>query len=236
MTSLRAVMDRFQDSRFANDDGCPFPCQVTVKDSRVAVLTGDNATGKSLAFRHLAHFAQAEKVAVITLSIRERTGSGLSDMAGLRRSMIYGDESEQSTGATSVSVAERGFKNVVCRLEENPPVPTLLMFDEPEMGLSEGYAGALGQYLAEQVLSLPQAAPGLVVVSHSRGLVGRLADRLGQAPSFIYMGKEPKTLDEWLAHPEARTVEDLIALQALGVQGRRAWPAWLDRVKAEKTS
>lgn len=233
MTSLRAVMERFADSRFASDADCPFPCQTIVQGSPVVVLTGANATGKSLAFRHLARFAHAEALAVITLSIRERTGSGVSDMAGLRRSMIYGDESEQSTGATSVGVAQRGFANVATRLSESPPVPTLLMFDEPEMGLSEGYAGALGEYLAEQTLGLPETAPGVVVVSHSRALVHRLMDRLGHAPSFIHMGEEPTTLEGWLNRSESRTVAELLALQDLGRTGRRAWATWFNQVKAE---
>lgn len=224
---MRAILDRFNDSRFIDDD-CPFPSHIDIQASPVVVVTGANATGKSLAFRHLAAFANDEGMPAITLSIRERTGAGMGGMAGMAKAMIYGDETEQSTGATSVNVTARGFKNVFARLEQSPPTHSPLMLDEPEIGLSEGYTVALGEWLAQQVLALPCEAPGLIVVTHSRSLVSGLVNGLERPPSFIHMGSVPVSLDQWLIAPEPRSVDDLLALGELGRMGRRAWSCWIN--------
>jgi hypothetical protein len=225
--SLRALADIFEGTRLASDEDSPFPAHVTLADSRVIVMTGANATGKSVAFKCLAGLVHQAKLAPITLSIRERTGSGTYDMAGLRRSMLYGEEHEQSTGACSMSTAIRGFANVRSRLEQAPPTPTVLMFDEPEMGLSEGYSRAMGRYLAEQVQTLPPDAPGLIVVSHSRPLVQALVDTLASDPIHIHMGPQPLSLADWLVTPEDRTVDELLALVEEGRAGRRKLSDWL---------
>lgn len=53
-----------------------------------------------------------ERAIFATVSIRERTGAGTSDMAGMRRMFMFGDESEQSTGATSLKTAMKAFDSV----------------------------------------------------------------------------------------------------------------------------
>lgn len=220
--SLNAIVESFSNTVLVESG--PFPSQVSMRDSRVILLTGANASGKSLVFRLLAELAHNQETPPITLSIRERSGGGTFEMAAMRRSMIYGEESEQSTGATSMSVITRGFGNIRHRLEEG--TRSVLMLDEPEMGLSEGYARALGRYLAEQVQALPAEAPGLVVVTHSRPLIQAMTEQLAAEPHFIYMGSEPKTLNEWLAQPEDRSVEDLLQLVELGDAGRRNFSEW----------
>lgn len=232
--SLKTLADTFANTALAADEDSPFPAHVTLADSRVIVITGANASGKSLAFRSLHRLGVNAEVSPITLSIRERTGAGTFEMASMRRAMIYGDEHAQSTGATSVTVISKGFANVVQRLEATPPSPSLLMLDEPEIGLSEGYARALGRYLAEQVTALPAAAPGLVVVTHSRPMVEALVASLGTAPIFIHMGPTPMTLDTWLTIPEDRSVADLMALVEEGRAGRRRFAAWSDALTRAK--
>lgn len=169
----------------------------------------------------------------ITISIRERAGAGTFDMSGMRRTMMFGDESEQSTGATSYSVTEIGFVNVHHRLEEGPEsAPALLLLDEPEMGLSEGYTAAMGQYLAQAVQALPPRAPG-VVVTHSKALVREMLAHLDTPPHFAHTG-EDQTLDAWLSTPERRTVEDLKGLSNVDHQGRRAWDGFLQVLRERR--
>jgi hypothetical protein len=229
VSTLRAVLEAFANSHFVDED-CPFPSRLALTDSRVAILTGANATGKSLVFRHLAAFGKKVKLSPMTLSIRERTGAGGS---GMLAAFIFGDEQQQSTGATSVGVAICGFANVRSRLEATPPVPSLLMFDEPEMGLSQGYAMAMGIFLAQQVMSLPAQAPGLIVVSHSRSLVRKLAETLDQPPSFIHMGEKPQTLSQWLETEEVCSVDALMSLEDIGRRGAHAFGDWQRKIIEE---
>lgn len=229
--SLKPLLDAFSETRFVAE-GTPFPSHVFAQDSRVVVIAGANATGKSLTFRCLAGLGHELEMPAITLSIRERTGGGTFEMASMRRMMIYGDEQEQSTGATSMQVIARGFDNVIGRIKKEEPAP-LLMLDEPEIGLSEGYTRALGRYLAEKVQQLPEGAPGLVVVTHSRSMIEALSNALPSPPSFIYMGQAAMSLDDWLITAEDRTVDELLNLKNLGNEGRRNFTAWLDKREAE---
>lgn len=63
----------------------------------VIVITGPNASGKSLLVRVLSSFLAeyyAKKMTGISISIRERSGSGYNEMSR----MIFGNEKRQSTG------------------------------------------------------------------------------------------------------------------------------------------
>lgn len=228
------------ESALFTDEACPFSFQTYPggAGARVLVLTGDNASGKSLLFQVLAGWARREvKADPITVSIRERTGSGLSDISGLRRAMMFGDESEQSTGATSVDTVATAFRTAAAWAADGKT--PLVMLDEPDMGLSEGFAGALGEHLAHLTGELPDLAFGVVIVTHSRALVRRLSEGLATlklgAAHFTYMGEPAMDLAQWLAQQPEKSVEDLLALRELGSERRRAVAAILrDRRSAHK--
>lgn len=206
-----------QESAMFNDDGTPFHAHVHAGDRRLVVVTGENASGKSLLFRILAAKINEAGALPVTLSIRERTGSGSGEMAGFRRIAMFGEEYEQSTGATSVTALQTAFKNL------DRPQGSVLGLDEPELGLSDGYAAALGRYVAEQIKALPRACSGVVVVTHSRSLVAGLVAGRRTAPTFVSVGQDV-TLKQWLAEPEVRTVDELLALSGIGLE-RFRWAA-----------
>ncbi len=229
MTTLSELIAFAADrALFSPEDGAPFQAFPQDGHPKLAVLTGSNASGKSVFFRVLASAARShDNTLAITLSIRERTGAGYSDMAGMRKAMMYGQEDEQSTGATSFKTAETGFRNLVSQAEEGQS--TVLMIDEPEMGLSEDYAAAMGQWIAQKTSALEHPnAVGVVVVTHSRALVRRLVEELGATPSFINMDSH-QSLKDWLAQTPSRTVEELIDLSRLGRERRRAMDQFLDK-------
>lgn len=194
------------------EDGSPFVASVASGDPKLLVVTGENASGKSLLFRVLSAKINQAKATPVTLSIRERAGSGGSDMGGIRRVLMFGEESEQSTGATSVTSIKSAFEQNLDR-----PGGTVLGLDEPELGLSEGYASALGMYIGQQTRSIPAACAGVVVVTHSRPLVRGLIDGYGARPTHVALGCEAD-LDRWLDEPEVRSVEDLLALSDVGLE------------------
>lgn len=184
------------ESKFFADEEAPFSGVLFTGDLRVTVIVGENASGKSLLFRVLQSLAKTKHdVTGITISIRERTGSGLHEMSHMRRAFMFGDEDQQSTGATSANVIDSGFKNA----EGGSHGETLLMLDEPEMGLSDGYARALGEFIGQKSQALAECCHGVVVVTHNRSLVSGLVDGLGAEPAFVNLSPDAIGLTDWLA-------------------------------------
>lgn len=187
----------------------PFKATAHDGDPRVMVVVGENCSGKSFFVECLRSWASHDKVLNICISIRERTGAGTYEMSSFRRSMMFGDESVHSTGATSVGVLERAFDNMQGRHDEGKSC--LLVLDEPEIGLSDGYAAALGTWLADKARALPESSPGVAIVTHSRALVTALQTQMGASPSMVRMGAEGNLAD-WLTNPEVRSIPELLAL------------------------
>lgn len=221
-----------EETLFFNRSDCPFSGHFFDGDNRVLVITGENAAGKSFLFRVLSADIQAAKMTPITLSIRERTGGGTFEMARMRQSFMYGSEAEQSTGATSARVVKAGFHNAG---RESPGV---LMLDEPEMGLSDGYARALGELigtkarLPEDKDGMRECCHGVVVVTHNRALVGGLLEGLRASPAFINMSATPVTLNDWLLKGEYRSMDDLENLQTLAGERRKTTARILGELKS----
>ena len=236
MNALVDLLMDATDSALINADGAPFTAHVAPGAGRLAVVAGANASGKSLFVQIVAGRAHRQQTLAVSISIRERTGAGTHEMAGFRRSMMFGDESEQSTGATSVATVKKAFLNLLNYAQERP---VLLILDEPEMGLSEDYAAAMGTWLARETLRLPADQPnllGVVVVSHSRPLVRAMARELAtvdQALHFVGMDGGP-SLTAWLDDATERTVEDLLALPALGTERRKIITRLLDDKKPKR--
>ncbi|UTU09177.1 hypothetical protein CcrJ4_gp430 [Caulobacter phage J4] len=199
-----------EESRFFTEDA-PFTGRLYDGDPRLTLIVGENAAGKSLFFRVMnAHAKLDHGITGITISIRERTDSSVP----FRRMFMFGDEAEQSTGATSFKTILSGFNTA----NGDQQGKTMLMIDEPEMGLSDGYARALGEYLGQQAHKLEDNCHGLVVVTHNRPLAAGLQVGLGAAPTFVCLGSDPVDLASWQTRQEVRTVDDLFALKDLALE------------------
>lgn len=217
------------ESLLFNDEESPFRASMLAGAPRLLVVAGENASGKSLFSRMLCARLHGTGLLPISISIRERTGAGDSGMGGMRRVFMLGDESDQSTGATSVQVVRSGFRNVKQKKES-----TLLALDEPELGLSDGYARAFGQYIGGQARETPKQCAGVVVVTHSRSLVAGLLGGYGEPPTFVLLDGDAD-LQRWLATPEVRTVEQLLALPELGLTRWRRINELSDQIKKHPT-
>ena len=195
-------------SRMLTDETSPFSATMVDGDPRLVLIVGENASGKSLAFRLLAQIAGRHGMKPVTLSIRERTGVGTQGMESMRRAFIYGDEGENSTGATSAKVVQSGFFNV------NGDKPAILGLDEPEI-FSDGYAEALGEYIGRSATGMPASSCGVMVVTHSRRLAEGLVRGLGAAPTMLSMENDVASVADWIASRETRSVDDLLGLKDL---------------------
>lgn len=204
-TAAKMIEDLVDNSWLLTDKACPFSFHVQKGQGRVVVIAGDNATGKSMLTSMLAAQAhQTFNVSPMVVSMTARTGSGMM------RAFTYGDESYRATGEVSVSVSMRALNNLPKRLEEKGA--GMVVLDEPDLGLAEGYAHAFGQKLAERINALPAKGRwNVVLVSHSRELVQGLVDGLDTAPTFVH-ADQPKTLAQWLDKPQRKSVEEFDAL------------------------
>lgn len=233
--------DLSESSYFWANEACPFAMHVEKNPSaheRVMMICGDNGSGKSLAVEYLRSWSKAfHEFATVQVSIRERTGAGLSDMAGMRRTFMFGDESEQSTGATSVRVATTAFSTLADRVKDAKPA--ILVLDEPEIGLSRSFAGAMGKYIGRSFKALNSDNAYLVVISHNQSLAQELSKELGQEPAFVHM-QTPKSFKDWSNESNIRSIEDLLMLPENDFKGRRAVWALEDvikvRLKAEEAA
>lgn len=224
---LDVVAHILADSELLNLEDCPFSAHLNPDNTKVCFVAGENASGKSL----IGKFVRAwlpysrPKAKPISVTIVERTGSGTSEMAKFRRVMMFGDESEQSTGETSVSIVCKALENCKRRIEEDKD-EILLVLDEPELGLSTGYHHALGFLIGQEIgiLQRHEAFVGVLMVSHSRemyqGLQSGLQDSQQAAPSFLSMGTS-LTAQQWLQSAARKSVKELLDLKQVARERRR---------------
>jgi hypothetical protein len=216
------VEDFVRHSGMWNQKACPFKATIASGHRRVALLAGPNASGKSfLAECALSWGREWCGTRSMKVSIRERTGSGGGDMSGMRRAMMFGNEELHSTGAVSARVVRSAFSNLETWSKEG--IKTILLLDEPEIGLSEGFCYGMGELIGQAVRSMHEGACGVIVVSHSRALAKGLQEALGERPSFISMG-EAMSFDQWVETEARLSADALIALgekDAAGFKGVR---------------
>jgi KaiC/GvpD/RAD55 family RecA-like ATPase len=107
---------------FGPDSPCPILHEAG--NPRLIVVTGGNASGKSLfalAYRSLVA-REDDKIERITVDMKMRS------QGGFRRAFMFGDEEWESTGQISVKAAHGAF--TTCRGRENDHV---LCLDEPDV-------------------------------------------------------------------------------------------------------
>jgi hypothetical protein len=190
---------------------------------RLLVVSGSNAGGKSLFCRYLDQTLAKGGCEVMRVGMGKRTESGMV------RAMMFGDEGSESTGNVSVNVVMTGVSTARGRTSDH-----VLILDEPDVGLSEGYQAALGEFLAAFAADLPERTLGLVVVSHARSLVAPL---LAAGASSVRVGDDLRPVAEWLREGDPRrTVAELEALSGLAHARSTAVQAVLNaRRAANKT-
>jgi len=210
---------------------CPFQFDVADGHARTLLIGGENATGKSVLAEALLRWAKEKfGCAPMKVTIRERTGAGTYEMAAMRRQMMFGSEEKHSTGSVSAAVVGRAFLNMNNWAEQG--VKPLLLLDEPELGLSEGFSHAMGEWIGQQIGCLSGKAFGVIVVSHSKRLGKGLALGLSERPAFAQMDSVQASFEQWLRDSQPRTVDDLLALDRLDAYGHRKMVEMIKAVRS----
>lgn len=178
------------------------------------VVTGDNASGKSLVRRIITMTHQKGNAECIHLSQQGRSTGGII------RAFVYGAEDEESTGYNSAGVVLKAIKTSHGRKEKHS-----IFFDEPDIGLSDNYAAAVGIKIREFVLNPPKHLFAVFVVSHRKVLIEQL---VSCDPWQLRMGDSPP-LSQWLNAPVVPG--DLEKLRELGIERWRRIQAYLRNLK-----
>lgn len=215
-SSMDELLDDVAENRLTANAGGPLHVSLTkgAPESRLAIMVGDNAGGKSLMVKFLASLLNQQKTEPLQVSMRYRT------TAGVQRVFMYGDDSEESTGAVSLHAVEGALRTANGRES-----PCWVMLDEPDTGLSDSYCRALGTYLAQHANKLPgKNFEAMVIVTHSKTLVESLLANATHRPHFIAVGEHQagQTPEGWLADTSERSVEDLLGLHKKGMDTWRA--------------
>ena len=196
MDAVDLLMD--VDDIFGKDAACP--ASIDKKHERFILITGDNASGKSFMAKHLkvGFDESGEKVEFIPVTMEMRTAPGM------QRAFMFGME-DHSTGNVSVRSVLTALRTCRERTQRH-----FLLLDEPDIGVSESYARAMGETIARFVNEMPELTVGLAVVTHSRAMVREL---MAVNPTSIRVGADQRPLAQWLEEgPEFRSVADLEAL------------------------
>lgn len=152
----------------------------SIPTSTILLVTGDNASGKSLFRRVLATYYQKQQLETITLSQQARSQSGLP------RAVIYGDEEDEATGAISANALSKSF--------HQRTKPYVLIFDEPEIGMGEEAQLGAAIFLQQHCSNLPQNCEGIVLFTHSRILISSLK----HMTHFIWLHHPNHSVNDWL--------------------------------------
>lgn len=164
------------------------PYQWVKGTSNVAVLLGENASGKSFVRKCASSICHKLEVEFIGISMEMRS------RAGFERAFVFGDEGWEATGVISIKTVLNGI--LTCRSRTTDHV---MCWDEPDLGLSDSAAASVGATIAEFVRNPGKHTKAILVATHNRQVVEQLA---GLDPHYVYLGDDaPATLQDWLHRP-----------------------------------
>lgn len=186
----------------------------------VLVVTGANASGKSLSFLVISQLARglakSEKFGLEIMDI----GMGRRTRSGIERAFMFGDEDMDSTGNISIKVVQTAVSTSRGRQGFH-----YVMLDEPDIGVGEEYHSALGEFLAGFSNPLPETCLGFVVATHSRVIARKL---LEAGASSLRLGEGAVPMREWIANGTAdKSMEELLALKDISHERFKAVSAML---------
>lgn len=152
---------------------------------RLLVVTGENATGKSLLRRIISQLAKKRNVEPIAISPEFR------QLGGIATAMVYGDESWEASGAISARICLNTIKTSKGRKS-----PHVIILDEPDMGLSDNSAAGCGLEIAEFIQDPPLNLCFFVIITHRRAFIQSLLHA-----SHIRVGGDVLTLEQVYSQP-----------------------------------
>ncbi len=141
----------------------PIETKLDVGESKLVVITGENASGKSLIRRIISVALRKMNVECIHLSQEGRATEGI------QRAFIYGAEEWESTGYISSKTVQKSI--ITSQKRENRHG---IFWDEPDIGLSDNYAAGVGVKIRDFLTNSPDKLFVSFLVTHRKSLVEQL--------------------------------------------------------------
>jgi hypothetical protein len=202
MYNLVGMLERVFDCRYFSpdkviDNKVAIPSIWDRGTGRLVLVQGENAGGKSF-FRRLVQGVSSKKGdfpvhEMIHLSMQGRSDTGIMH-APIVRALIYGDEEHFATGDISANIIRTGISTARGRTD-----PTIVYWDEPDIGMSNRAAAGAGVAIREFVDTLPDHIAAVFITSHNPILVAQLL-QAKEKPHYIHLGNEkcPATAQDWI--------------------------------------
>lgn len=191
----------------------------SIEPNKVTILTGGNASGKSVV-RKLLNARLADKLgkesATSSVSMELRT-SGNSGLLGTGLDHMYSDNPWESTGEHTVYLVKGLLKsNVSEKMAETNK--RYIVIDELETGLSKEALLGMCQMLESEMERILKNSYGILLITHSDEVVRNL-----KHDSFINI--EGLTEEEWLNREvepvEPEDIEKWSRALYLGIRNRQ---------------
>lgn len=175
-------------------------------NSRLLLVLGDNATGKSLIRRLMKEVATRPTTDNLAFQVAEFMHISMQARTGEWASMVFGSETTSSTGTNSATSVGLLLSSV-----PNRGHTVLVWLDEPDIGCSAGVAAGIGVRIRRFVeTSESTLARATVVTSHAPALIRQL---LPLQPSVLFVGDTAYgSLDAWLTAQENPEPVDIAQL------------------------
>lgn len=212
LSPVKVWQEFLENKKFTEDRERLFPSRLEVGiRNNVLVVTGENASGKSLAFLILNNlvrsFGKEDKIDVLVMDI----GMGRRTRSGIERTFMFGDEDVDSTGNISIRVMQTAVEN--SRKQDRYHY---LMLDEPDLGVGEGYHSAIGQFLGEFSSNLPEKCLGLIVATHSRKITSKLRET---GASSLRLGNDLRDIEVWIEQGDLeKSLDELLELKDIAIE------------------
>lgn len=160
-----------------------FDAMDQIKLNSIMVLTGENATGKSLIRKALAPVLtkqnNGERVRIADISMERRTGLH-SELGG--GGVFLRDTEWVATSSNSIHNIRS-----ICKATDR-----YIVLDEPEIGCGLSMQASIAEFLNKTLPEVLQNNKGVLIITHSKEIVKRLNN-----VEFINLQKLTK--EEWLS-------------------------------------
>lgn len=189
---------------------------------KICLITGPNSSGKSVIRKLLHQFELAacrpvhgnedkcnkchntgfiidrrKEVEFIHISMEGRCNS-----SGIQKLMVYGAEDDEGTGYNSIKTFKKALQTSQSRENDH-----ILFFDEPDIGLSDGYSAGMGIEIVNFITTIPSYCRGVFVVSHNKSLAKQLLPLL---PSHLRLSDD-LSIEQWInTCSQPKQLNDLI--------------------------
>jgi predicted ATPase len=202
MTVMPKILKTVRAYRAFSHPESPLPTHLTAGMHPVCIITGENASGKSLVRRAIQQACRASTIWMINASMEKRGGEPPEDGA-VAKKLLYGNELEESTGYCSARAFQKLLYTAATADRDN-----VVFLDEPDIGLADEYSAGMGVELNRFIQRTPGNTKGVFVVSHSRYLLAHLET---MQPFHLHLGPESISLHDWLRRKiEPKKLEILI--------------------------